>query len=204
MIYLIGGAPRVGKSIIAKQLMTEKNIPWLSTDVLRSVLYDVTPETLQKKLFPYGGASDNDVVFAEPIKVIIDQHVTEAHSMAVGLERFIKHQLDAHDDFILEGVHLLPEIVADFYKKYPDLQGQIKIIFILDTDKENILRGLQINTSHFDWLSGAKTQTYQKIAEFTAEFSKYIGMEADKYGIMKFVRTDNFNRDVKQCLDLLL
>lgn len=203
MLYLIGGAPRVGKSIIAKQLMKETGAPWLSTDVLRSVLCEVTQEALRKQYFPYAGATDNDVVFAEPINVIIQQQITEARSMKIGLEKFMQHQLDVHDDFILEGVHLLPEQVANFYKQYPRLKDQMKVLFIVDNDVENVLKGIQANTSHFDWLVGAKPNTFKAVAEFVAQFSSYMEKEVEKYEMLKFVKTDNFEMDIKHCLEML-
>jgi 2-phosphoglycerate kinase len=35
MIYLIGGAPRVGKSILSQQLAAKLNIGWILTNLLR-------------------------------------------------------------------------------------------------------------------------------------------------------------------------
>ena len=38
MIYLIGGAPRAGKSILAQQIAAKLQIGWISTDLLWEVL----------------------------------------------------------------------------------------------------------------------------------------------------------------------
>lgn len=38
MIYLIGGAPRVGKTILASRILARNNISCLSTDVIRNFL----------------------------------------------------------------------------------------------------------------------------------------------------------------------
>src|SRR6266498_3600918 len=43
-LYLVGGAPRVGKSSLAHRLLETDGIPWLPTDVLRAVLRRVLPE----------------------------------------------------------------------------------------------------------------------------------------------------------------
>jgi hypothetical protein len=43
-LYLVGGAPRVGKSSLAQRLLEIDKIPWLPTDVLRTVLRRVLPE----------------------------------------------------------------------------------------------------------------------------------------------------------------
>ncbi len=44
VLYLVGGAPRVGKSSLAQRLLAIDGIPWLPTDVLRTVLRRVLPE----------------------------------------------------------------------------------------------------------------------------------------------------------------
>jgi 2-phosphoglycerate kinase len=203
MLYLIGGAPRVGKSIIAQQLMKEKGVPWLSTDVLRSICYDLTPEALREEFYPYVGVTDNNVVFSQPVDVIVKQQITEAESMKSSIKTFIKHQIDVRDNFILEGVHLLPKHIIDFYNENPGLQDQIKVLFIVDTNPENISKGLQMNTSHFDWLSGAKPNTYRAVAEFVAKFSKYIGEETNKYDMTLYSRTSDFADDIKNCAELM-
>ena len=43
-LYLIGGPPRVGKSSLAQRLLKHDCIPWLPTDVLRTVLRRVLPD----------------------------------------------------------------------------------------------------------------------------------------------------------------
>jgi predicted kinase len=43
-VYLIGGPGRVGKSSLAQRLLLSDGIPWLPTDVLRTVLRRVLPD----------------------------------------------------------------------------------------------------------------------------------------------------------------
>ena len=43
-LYLVGGAPRVGKSKLAQKLVETEGIPWLPTDIVRTVLRRVLPE----------------------------------------------------------------------------------------------------------------------------------------------------------------
>ena len=38
MIYLIGGAPRSGKSILGQQVASQLNCSWISTDILYDML----------------------------------------------------------------------------------------------------------------------------------------------------------------------
>jgi len=43
-VYVVGGPARVGKSALAQRLLRSDGIPWLPTDVLRTVLRRVLPE----------------------------------------------------------------------------------------------------------------------------------------------------------------
>ena len=44
MLYILGGTPRGGKSIIARKLLQEQKIPYFCTDFLISVLHNGAPE----------------------------------------------------------------------------------------------------------------------------------------------------------------
>jgi len=43
MVYLVGGSPRVGKSILSQQNASTLAISWISTDVLKELLRVHTP-----------------------------------------------------------------------------------------------------------------------------------------------------------------
>jgi predicted kinase len=44
VLHLVGGAARVGKFTLAQRLLTNDGMPWLPTDVGRTVLRRVLPE----------------------------------------------------------------------------------------------------------------------------------------------------------------
>jgi predicted kinase len=44
VVYLVGGAPRTGKSSLARRLLHADGIAWLPTDVIRTVLRRVLPD----------------------------------------------------------------------------------------------------------------------------------------------------------------
>ena len=51
MIYLLGGPPRVGKSIISKTITKEHGINVVSTDSLSAVLESVVDPEIEPELF---------------------------------------------------------------------------------------------------------------------------------------------------------
>ena len=102
MMYLIGGAPRVGKTILAQQLCTTLKVGWISTDLLTDLLrvanapdrkmkWDASPEAITAAaewFFPY-------------------------------LERFIWGVSSFTDQYVIEGVKFLPAQVAQLSTQYP-------------------------------------------------------------------------------------
>src|SRR5215469_4176813 len=95
MIYLIGGAPRTGKSILGQRLCATLKVGWVSTDLLMELLrisntagvkteWDATPEAIKANaewFFPY-------------------------------LERFIWGAASLADNYVIEGVDFLPAQVT--------------------------------------------------------------------------------------------
>ena len=102
MIYLIGGAPRAGKSILAQRFCTTLKVGWISTDLLMDLLrvkdtagikvkWDAAPEAITANaewFFPY-------------------------------LERFIWGVSSLADNYVIEGVDFLPAQVAQIATRYP-------------------------------------------------------------------------------------
>ncbi|MGH3254928.1 MAG: hypothetical protein ACRDOU_05870 [Streptosporangiaceae bacterium] len=52
VLFLVGGPPWVGKSSLAQQLLATDGIPWLSTDVIRTVLRRVSRTSTQSIRIP--------------------------------------------------------------------------------------------------------------------------------------------------------
>jgi predicted kinase len=81
ILYLVGGAPRVGKSVLAQRLLETEGIPWLPTDVVRTVLRRVLPEL---------DAADQDPVDAARLAEVMYPHIEQvAEVCAEEAERFL-------------------------------------------------------------------------------------------------------------------
>ena len=108
MIYLVGGAPRAGKSVLAQRVSAKLRIGWISTDVLRELLalrdaertkaeWNATPEMIAgkaEKFYPY-------------------------------LERFVWGISSLADNYLIEGVELLPSQVMTLSAQY-----QVRSVFL--------------------------------------------------------------------------
>ena len=89
VLYLVGGAARVGKSSLAQRLLAVDGIPWLPTDVLRTVLRRVLPEL---------DAIDQDPVDASLLAEVMYPHVERAAEVCA----------EEADRFLIEGFELAP------------------------------------------------------------------------------------------------
>lgn len=108
MIYLIGGAPRAGKSILGQQVAVTLQTSWISTDVLHELLRVRNTEDTKTEWN------------AAPAAITAD-----AEKFFPYLERFIWGVSSLADSYVLDGVDFLPAQVAQLATRY-----QIRAVFL--------------------------------------------------------------------------
>jgi hypothetical protein len=91
VLYLIGGTPRSGKSILARQINRETGLPIVSTDLLRGVLMQVDQELREA------------MIARDPIR--------EAQAFFPHLAQTLKVAEIQLDDCLIEGIGFLPRDV---------------------------------------------------------------------------------------------
>ena len=102
MIYLIGGAPRTGKSILAQRLAAQLRIEWISTDLLEHMLQFNHVEGIKTE---WNAAPEAITAAAEWFFPSLEHFVWGIHSMSEG--------------YVIEGVDFLPEHVVRLSAHYP-------------------------------------------------------------------------------------
>lgn len=132
MLYLISGASRAGKTIIAKKLSTQKDLSYFSLDwLIMGFTNGIPAYGIHDKLFP-------------------DEIAKRAWSF---LKAMFENMLWSEIDYIIEGEALLPELVVDLLTEHPD---EIRICFVGYTDV-NVSKKMeeikQFNSNNKDWLS---------------------------------------------------
>ena len=179
MIYFLGGPPRVGKSIIAKVITREYGISALSTDSLGASLESVLEPEAAPDLFAV--SRFNERVEADRVRLMAEKPTTRieyqlAESAAVwrAVGPFAMKEQDEGRDLVVEGVAVLPELVAQ-------LDGiDYRAVFVGYHGKENIQRSAMENSN--DWMSQFSDAYIDAFAIFVAEMSSYVEKEARKYG----------------------
>lgn len=186
MMYLIGGAPRLGKSILAQKMLNEKSIPWFSTDVLC--------------MKTEGAAMQFSEVMHLGAAQVVRIQLTKAQLMTKTLQYFIERQMETPSDFTLEGVHLLPSLVSQLHKRQ---SADVKSMFVVSFDRELVLSGLRSITDDHDWMHGASEEMQQAMADFVVGYSREIKSQAKEEDLRIFERTENFQEDLDAMLRLL-
>ncbi|MDO8512436.1 MAG: hypothetical protein Q7S57_04130 [bacterium] len=182
-------------------MLEEKKISFISTDVLREIALNLIDKTKRNESFPFGNES-NEEIFKLPTANIVHRQWQEALSLKSIINIFIRYEIDNDKDFVIEGVHIIPEIIAEFMGD--DLIGEkIRAVTLIDKNEQQVLGGLKSNMSP-GWLFDADHITLTKVAKFVAEFSVKVEQEAYKYKTPVFERTVNFKKDISMVLDLLL
>ena len=128
MIYFIGGAPRIGKSIVASELAKKINAELISTDELENKVSSSMSEDERSELFPLQGFSgdpnENSLTVSERVKL----QIIGARSLENELEKIVTHALENNRSVVIEGVHILPQFIRRLTE---DLGGEhFCVVFI--------------------------------------------------------------------------
>ncbi len=108
MIYLVGGAPRVGKSILGQRIATHLNVGWVSTDLLMELLRVKQEEGIKEA---WNAAPEAITAHAEWFFPYLERFVWGVSSLA--------------EHYVIEGVDFLPSQVVQLSTQY-----QIRAVFL--------------------------------------------------------------------------
>jgi hypothetical protein len=168
MIYIIGGAPRTGKSILAQQLSAHLCIGWVSTDMLMTLLKAKNVE---------GGKTEWNAA-PEAIK-------TTADWFFPCLERFIWGASSLADGYVVEGVDFLPEQIVRLSAQYP-----LRSVFLgcsqMTLDQFDRFPG------HSRGYSGLPTEMRSRFAQDIPRWSEFIRQEAGWFDLPYIDMSDDF------------
>lgn len=129
-IILIGGMPTVGKSTIAKKLSEHFGLPWMSSDQIREIMKSAIDPSSDSPLNISVDMRAEDYFDRYTPQQIAEMEYEQGIATWPGIRFMINNDWTWRDGFILEGVNILPKLVADEQSK----RGSIKGIFLSDID----------------------------------------------------------------------
>lgn len=158
MIYLIGGAPRAGKSILGQRVAAEFKIGWVSTDLLFTILGMTNVEGIKKEW----DASPEAIT-------------TNAEWFFPYLERFIWGASSLAEDYLIEGVGFLPAQVKQLSAQY-----QPKAVFL--GCSKMTLEYFDQFPGRSRGYSGLPEELRRQYAKDVAPWSEFIRQECERFG----------------------
>ena len=170
MLYIIGGAPRSGKTMLSRRVVSEKRIPYFPLDALFEALANGAPQL---------DLHYEDSLLSRPIKMWpISQH-------------FFNFFFREEKDFLIEGDSILPshvhemvttgKLIKSCFFGYTDLTRGEKLILVRKHHQGDI-----------DWTKGLSDEKMLSMIDEMILFSKYLNEECDKYSIKYFDVSHDF------------
>ena len=179
MLYIISGASRAGKSIVAKRISKIKNIPYLSLDWIMMGFTNGVPEFgIHDKLFP-------DEI---------------AEKMWRFLKAMMESMLYTETDCIIEGEALLPDLIKELLVNHPE---DIRVCFLGFTDIDVNKKFKEIKSfsdAKNDWLIKESDDYIMDHIQNMIDYSKKIEKLCHGHGITYFDTSLNFNRALDEVL----
>ena len=202
MIYLIGGAPRVGKSVVAQMIAKDRKVKVISTDVMCEAAKKTLTDDWKKVKFPYPSFSGTAAENTLSPKQRVDAQITSAQSIEPLIDELIVEGLKQRGSLVIEGVHLMPDHVRDLMAEHGS--SSFRSVFIGLCDAARVVAGIQSNTNPDNWLKESNLEVVQQVANYVVAFSQRIEKEAEKRQLAYVERTNDFEGDMQRIFTQML
>jgi 2-phosphoglycerate kinase len=184
MLYLIGGAPRCGKTTVARQLAQVLCCSRVPTDYLGTAFTNYIPETeLAQRYPPWNTATVDERYARYTIAEIVANYRTKAATVWPGLRDFLAYALYDRHEMVIEGYHLEPAFIYELRTTFP--QFPLTAVFLYRTQYDRLQADLQQSSCPQDWVLRSATDpvTFSRIAAMICVYSNFILAEANTYGL---------------------
>ena len=182
MLYLVSGASRSGKTIIANTILKQRQIPYMSLDCLVMGFTNGIPEYgIHDKLFP------NEI----------------AEKIWAFLKAMCESMLWLNVDYVIEGEAILPELVRELLDEYPD---RIMICFVgyTDIDIDEKVREIKAYSDGMgDWLLKEPDDHIYSHINNMVTHSRRIKDGCEKYDMRYFDTSADFMGAVEEATKYL-
>lgn len=190
--YLIGGAPRVGKTQLALRVVQHRPMLAVSADSVRDMLQGVLKPAASPALFKLYEMTRNESAIAKFLQKYPQRGVNlqndESSIVWPSVKRMIQSHMADGQDILVEGVEILPDYLDDVDFDY-------KVVFLGNTTQMHANTiAKRAHANDHDWMHAYTDETIDSWAGLVRAFSEYIRTEAHDHG-MRFVETHDRNFD---------
>lgn len=181
MLYLVGGAARSGKSILAGRFLRQHGVPYFSLDYLTNGLVDVLP-TVEHQRAPHDRAERLWPVLGPMLQSIAD----------------------GEPSYFVEGDALLPDRIAPMVAQSG---GRIRACFLgyARGPIAQIARAIRTHPSPTnDWTAGASDDEIMALIMEMRSFSRHLEAACGRLGLPYFDSGDGFEAAIQAATRELL
>lgn len=183
MLYLISGASRAGKTMIAKEISAQKGISYFSLDwLIMGFTNGIKEYGIHDKLFP-------------------DEIAKRSWSF---LEAMFESMIWGEENYIIEGEALLPELIIKLLNKHP---GKLKICFVGYTNvkvNEKVKEIKYFSCKNKDWLNDESDEYIVDHVKNMVVHSVKIKKSCKENSIAYFDTSTNFINNIEDAIQYLL
>ena len=183
MLFLVSGTSRSGKTLIARKILADKRIPYLSLDWLMMGFNDGMPDCgIHHLLWP--------------------------NEIAEKMEPFLRGMIDCMlvdgMDYVIEGEAMLPRLVADLIQQHPD---EIRAVFVGYTEidvEDKVALVKQHGGGENDWLTSESDEYIRDHIGNMIAYSKRTRADCEKHGVPYFDTSEDFPGTIEAATDFLV
>ncbi len=183
MLFLVSGASRSGKTLIARRILADRQIPYLSLDWLMMGFNDGIPE--------YG-----------------IHHLLWPNEIAEKIGPFLLGMIDSmlvdDMDYVIEGEAMVPQLIADWIREHPD---KIKAVFVGYTEinvNDKVALVKKHSDGENDWLTSESDEYIRDHINNMIGYSKMIKSGCEKHGLSYFDTSEDFLGAIEAATDFLV
>ncbi len=193
--FLIGGAPRVGKSTaLLHFLALQPPMMAASTDAIRDTIRGVLEPEKHPILFKTAlGAFDSPQtmrLMRETPQSVIQHHVGEGQMTWKSVREFIDTNRNNERDIVVEGTAILPAAAVT-------LPAGFRTVFMVNLDDQAMAMKQHAKAHSYDWLNQYSDEFIDSFAHYLQALNQYYLDEADRYGLSVVrVHNDTFATDI--------
>jgi hypothetical protein len=205
MLYLIGGAPRCGKTTVARQLARARCCSRVPADYLGTAFTNYIPATELQERYPAWQAATVDERYERYSSgEIIANYRTKAATTWPGLRDFLIYSLGDQHEMVVEGYQIEPAFVHELRTGYP--QFPISAVFLSRAQPSQLAADLQQSTDPSDWVLRSATEpaTFSRVAAMVCDYSAFFRAEAQLYGFRVQVMDGPFEERTAEAVAILL
>lgn len=199
MIYLLGGAPRVGKSIIGRELAKATEFDYVSTDDVTEKALAAISKERQAILFPgpnfFRNPEENILSPMERTTLLMISN----GSLRPDIDAIVRNAIAEHKNLVVEGAHLLASHARELEDEFGS--EQVRSLFVGWKDVDAIGNGIHQDTGDRNWLKHGSPAVVQQVAEFVAAYSTRLQSDAEQHNVTYRERTPNFSADTECVLE---